>query len=115
MEIRHAAAWRAGMILVQDIPAKRGASRPDDLRDGAAKVLPAYAIHAPKRAEQPLSAGRDVCRCDANNRTPGHDKDHSEIRNRRHGTPRDLLDGSYGGTGGGGRDPRSRPNPLIHE
>jgi hypothetical protein len=115
MEIRHAAAWGAGTILVQDIPAKRGASRPDDLRDGAVKVLPAYAIHAPKRAEQPRSAGRDVCRCDADNRTPGHDKDHSEIRKRRHGTPRDLLDGSSGGTPGGGRDRRSRPNPLIHE
>ena len=57
MEIRHAAAWRVRMILVQDLPAKRGASGPDDLRDGAVKVLPPYAIHAPKRAEEPLSAG----------------------------------------------------------
>jgi hypothetical protein len=115
MEIRHAAAWRAGTIFVQDLPAKRRASGPDDLRDGAVKVLPAYAIHAPKRAEQPLSAGRDVCGCDADNGTPGHDKDHSEIRKRRYGTPRDLLDGSSGGTAGGGRDRRSRPNPLVHE
>ena len=61
MEIRHAALWRARTIVVQDVPAKRGASGPDDLRDGAVKVLPAYAIHAPERAEQPLSGGRDVC------------------------------------------------------
>jgi hypothetical protein len=57
MEIRHAAAWRARMIFVQDVPAKRMASGPDDVRDGAVKVFPAYAIHAPKRAKQPLSAG----------------------------------------------------------
>ena len=57
MEIRHAAARRARMILVQDVPAKRRAAGPDDLRDRALEVLPAYAIDAPKRAEQTLSAG----------------------------------------------------------
>jgi len=45
------------MILVEDVPTKRGASGSDDLRDGDVKVFRAYAIHAPKRAKQPLSAG----------------------------------------------------------
>src|SRR4029077_8176632 len=59
MEIRHAALRRARTNVVQDVPAKRGASGPDDLCDGAVKVLPAYAIHAPTRAGQPISRGRE--------------------------------------------------------
>jgi hypothetical protein len=100
---------------MKNVPPQRRAPGPDDLRHGAVKIVPANAIHALQVPEQPGSGWRRMRRRDADNRPPGHDEHHGEIRKRGDGALRDPLNALTCGTSGCGRDRRrSRSNPLVH-
>ncbi len=113
VKVVHAPARGARVVLLQDAPAQRRPAGADALGHGAVHVVAPDVIRAPERSEQPFSAGRYMCRCDSDDRASGHDEDHREIGEPGNGASRDLLDCLSGGTGGG-RDRRSRSNPLVH-
>ena len=75
MQVRHASARRVRRAFVHDAAAQRRASRADDLRHGAPKVVGANAIDAPEVAEEFVPAGSRMRRRDADNRASGHDED----------------------------------------
>jgi len=114
MQIRHAAARWMRRVFVLDAAPERRPSRTNDLRHGAMKIVPAHAIHALQFTEQLLSGWSGVCRRDADNRAPGHDEHHGEIRERGNGASRDPLNGFPCAAGGGRDRRRSRSNPLVH-
>ena len=115
MQVGYAAARRGRGCFVRDATAQQRSSAAHDLRHRALQVVSPDAIDTLQRPEQPLSGGRCMCRRDPDNRPPDHEKHHSKIRERRDGAPGDLLNGFLCGPGGGGRDLRSRSNPLGHE
>jgi hypothetical protein len=114
MEVGDAAGRRGRRALDQDGPPQQWPSGAHHLRDRAAKVVAANAIDALQGAQQLLAARTRVRRCDADNRPACHDKHDREVRERGDRASRDPLNRFLRGTGGGGRDLRSRSNRLDH-
>ena len=114
MEVGDATGRGGRRALDPDAPPQRWPSGAYHLRDGAVKVVAANAIDALQGAQQLLAARTRVRRCDADNRPARHDKHDREVCERGDRASRDPLNRFSRGTGGSGRDLRSRSNPLVH-
>ncbi len=95
-----AATDRTRMALGQNVRADQGTSSADDLSDGALQVRTGDAVDPLERAHQPIALTVGVCRCDADNRPPGHDEHDTEISQDWNALPGDVPNCPCGLIGG---------------
>jgi len=114
VKVRDAAARRVRRTFVHDGAPQGRASRANDLRDRAAKIVRANVVDATQVAEQFLAGGSRVRRGDADNRASGDHEHHGKIRERGDAASHHLLNGLECDAGDSGRDRTRRSNPLIH-
>jgi hypothetical protein len=116
MEISDAAARRRPRVaLRQNVGANQGTSSTHDLRDGALQVRAADAVNPLERAHQSIAVKVGVCRCDADHCPPGHDEHDTGVSQRWNALPDDVPNRPSCASRRGGRNRRSRSNPLVHD
>ena len=116
MEISDTAARRwTRMALRQYVRANQGTSGAHHLCDRALQIRSADAVDPLERADHSIAVRVGVCRCDADNRPPGHDERDTEISQGGNALPDDVPKGPSCEWRNGGRNQRSSCNRLIHD